>query len=107
VRGATTLPIFLSTETRWQQGWRKVVVRPMADNFDEMNGMTGALRTPFANVQRWLAETPADAFAQKRQEADLMFQRIGITFNVYGQRAGAERLIPFDIIPRVLTAAEW
>jgi uncharacterized circularly permuted ATP-grasp superfamily protein len=79
----------------------------MADTFDEMYGTAGAVRAPFGPVKRWLAETPPDAFASKRQEADLMFQRIGITFNVYGQSAGAERLIPFDIIPRVLSAAEW
>ena len=79
----------------------------MADSFDEMHGTAGAVRSPFAGVQRWLAETAPSAFAQKRQEADLMFQRIGITFNVYGQSAGAERLIPFDIIPRVLDAGEW
>jgi uncharacterized circularly permuted ATP-grasp superfamily protein len=79
----------------------------MADTFDEMHGTAGAVRSPFAAVKRWLAETSPDSFAHKRQEADLMFQRIGITFNVYGQSAGAERLIPFDIIPRVLSAAEW
>jgi uncharacterized circularly permuted ATP-grasp superfamily protein len=79
----------------------------MAEFFDEMHGTAGAVRTPFAAVKRWLAETPPDSFANKRQEADLMFQRIGITFNVYGQSAGTERLIPFDIIPRVINAAEW
>jgi uncharacterized circularly permuted ATP-grasp superfamily protein len=79
----------------------------MAETFDEMHGTAGAVRSSFAAVKRWLAETPLDSFAHKRQEADLMFQRIGITFNVYGQSAGAERLIPFDIIPRVLNAAEW
>jgi uncharacterized circularly permuted ATP-grasp superfamily protein len=81
----------------------------MADSFDEMHGMgaTTAVRSPFKAVERWLAQTPPESFAQKRQEADLMFQRIGITFNVYGQSAGAERLIPFDIIPRVLDAGEW
>jgi len=79
----------------------------MAEFFDEMHGTAGAVRAPFAAVKRWLAETPPDSFAHKRQEADLMFQRIGITFNVYGQSAGAERLIPFDIIPRVMNAAEW
>ena len=73
----------------------------------EMNGTAGVLRAPFASVKRWLAATPPESFAHKRQEADLMFQRIGITFNVYGQSAGAERLIPFDLIPRVLSAAEW
>ncbi len=44
---------------------------------------------------------------QKSREAELLFRRVGITFNVYGEEAGAERLIPFDVVPRVLAAAEW
>ncbi|MFZ8477619.1 circularly permuted type 2 ATP-grasp protein, partial [Staphylococcus aureus] len=43
----------------------------------------------------------------RQAEAEQFFRRIGITFNVYGDQAGTERLIPFDIIPRVLTAKEW
>jgi len=42
-----------------------------------------------------------------RIEADLNFRRVGITFAVYGSDAGTERLIPFDIIPRIIPAAEW
>jgi uncharacterized circularly permuted ATP-grasp superfamily protein len=79
----------------------------MPEFFDEMLGSDATPRPPFQAVRRWLDETPAATLATKRQEADLMFQRIGITFNVYGDSAGAERLIPFDIIPRVLTAPEW
>jgi len=45
---------------------------------------------------------PAERLAQKRAEADALFHRVGITFAVYGQDEGAERLIPFDIVPRVL-----
>jgi uncharacterized circularly permuted ATP-grasp superfamily protein len=52
-------------------------------------------------------DRPEAVFASKREEADLIFRRVGITFNVYGDQAGTERLIPFDIIPRVLSAAEW
>ncbi len=44
---------------------------------------------------------------QKTREAELLFRRVGITFNVYGEEAGAERLIPFDVIPRILSASEW
>jgi uncharacterized circularly permuted ATP-grasp superfamily protein len=65
------------------------------------------VRRPFEVVARWLDETPPEVFADKRRQADLTFQRIGITFNVYGDVAGTERLIPFDIVPRVLSAPEW
>ncbi|MBK8065195.1 MAG: circularly permuted type 2 ATP-grasp protein [Betaproteobacteria bacterium] len=50
---------------------------------------------------------PPERVAEKRREADLLFHRIGITFAVYGEDAGAERLIPFDIVPRIIPLAEW
>ncbi|OIQ91059.1 hypothetical protein GALL_270250 [mine drainage metagenome] len=75
--------------------------------FDEMFGRDGHARTPYENIARWLAETPPDQFESKREQADLLFRRIGITFNVYGSSAGTERLIPFDVIPRILAAREW
>jgi uncharacterized circularly permuted ATP-grasp superfamily protein len=75
--------------------------------FDEMNGLDGALRPPYDKIAKWLAATPESTFATKREQADLLFQRIGITFAVYGSAAGTERLIPFDIIPRAITSAEW
>jgi uncharacterized circularly permuted ATP-grasp superfamily protein len=65
------------------------------------------VRSPYRAISSWLKSTESTVFAQKRRDADLLFQRIGITFNVYGDSAGTERLIPFDIIPRVLSAAEW
>ena len=55
----------------------------------------------------WLRRQPAELLAAKRAEADALFHRVGITFAVYGEEAGTERLIPFDIVPRVLPAAEW
>lgn len=55
----------------------------------------------------WLRAQPAAKIEQARREADLFFRRVGITFNVYGDEAGTERLIPFDLIPRILPAAEW
>ena len=58
-------------------------------------------------IQRWLEDTPASALATKMQEAELLFRRIGITFAVYTEGGDPERLIPFDIIPRILDAAEW
>ncbi len=75
--------------------------------FDEMTGSGGEIRLPYAALDRWLKETPADLLALRRSQAELFFRRIGITFAVYGDEESTERLIPFDIIPRVLTKPEW
>ena len=55
----------------------------------------------------WLKSQPDELIQRAKVEADLFFRRVGITFNVYGDEAGTERLIPFDLIPRVLPAHEW
>jgi uncharacterized circularly permuted ATP-grasp superfamily protein len=75
--------------------------------FDEMRGTDGSIRPAYAELARWLADIPAEALLQRRREAELLFQRIGITFAVYGDAEAQERLIPFDVIPRVLSATEW
>src|SRR6201991_4835759 len=79
----------------------------MAIAFDEMNGPGGELRAAYQELSRWLKETPPDALEYRRQEAELLFRRIGITFAVYGEAASTERLIPFDVIPRILSGPEW
>src|SRR3974390_169301 len=79
----------------------------MAIAFDEMNGPGGELRKAYRELSRWLKETPADALEFRRQEAELLFRRIGITFAVYGDSEAQERLIPFDVIPRILSGREW
>src|SRR5882762_7621209 len=79
----------------------------MAVAFDEMNGPGGDLRPAYEELSRWLKETPPDALEYRRLEAELLFRRIGITFAVYGEAEAQERLIPFDVIPRVLAASEW
>nr|WP_304439096.1 circularly permuted type 2 ATP-grasp protein [Microbulbifer sp. Q7] len=56
---------------------------------------------------QWLENTPDATLEQKRREADTLFRRFGITFNVYGEEEGTERLIPFDLIPRIIPASEW
>jgi uncharacterized circularly permuted ATP-grasp superfamily protein len=55
----------------------------------------------------WLAETPPERIAQNRHAADLLFHRVGITFAVYGEASGTERLIPFDIVPHVIPGEGW
>jgi uncharacterized circularly permuted ATP-grasp superfamily protein len=76
-------------------------------HYDEMRAADGEVRSHFRSLAEWLAETPTERVAEKRREADLLFHRVGITFAVYGDEAGAERLIPFDTIPRVIPKAEW
>jgi uncharacterized circularly permuted ATP-grasp superfamily protein len=75
--------------------------------FDEMYDGDGNVRRHYREFDAWLADMPADRISHKRVEADLLFRRVGITFAVYGEEAGAERLIPFDVVPRIITAAEW
>jgi len=58
-------------------------------------------------IANWLAETPSESLALKRREAEILFRKIGITFSVYTEGGDPERLIPFDIIPRIIPAAEW
>jgi len=79
----------------------------MRDFFDEMHGADGATRTAYDVVAGWLAETRPQTLEAKRQEAERLFRRIGITFAVYTEGGDTERLIPFDIIPRVIDAGEW
>ena len=76
-------------------------------HYDEMRAADGEVRPHFRALAEWLAATPAKRVAEKRREADLLFHRVGITFAVYGDVQGAERLIPFDTIPRVIPRAEW
>ncbi len=82
----------------------------MKDCFDEMHG-EGGTRAHYASYQHWLDEQPADFLRSRREEAEVIFRRVGITFAVYGvpesDEAGTERLIPFDLIPRVIPAREW
>jgi uncharacterized circularly permuted ATP-grasp superfamily protein len=75
--------------------------------YDEMYDASGAVRPHYQAFSRWLADTPEELLAQRRREADLLFHRAGITFTLYGDDQGTERLIPFDIIPRSIPASEW
>ena len=75
--------------------------------FDEMGLETKDVRPLYRHIERWLEQTPADVLAARRAQAEYMFRRIGITFGVYGDKDAAERLIPFDIIPRLISRDEW
>ena len=75
--------------------------------FNEMYAADGGVRSHYREFQAWLSRQSDDLMRLKRAEADLVFRRVGITFAVYGQSDGTERLIPFDVIPRIIPAAEW
>ena len=79
----------------------------MSVAFDEMKGADGTLRPAYGELHRWLGEVPPDVLDYRRREAEVLFRRIGITFAVYGEADAQERLIPFDVLPRILSAAEW
>jgi uncharacterized circularly permuted ATP-grasp superfamily protein len=77
--------------------------------FDEIRGFGegNACRPEFAALGDWLANTPHAELDRRQQSAEATFRQLGITFAVYGEEDSAERIIPFDIVPRVFTAAEW
>ena len=75
--------------------------------FNEMYTEDRGVRSHYRAFADWLEETPPARVAQNRQAADLLFHRVGITFAVYGESSGTERLIPFDIVPHVIPAASW
>ena len=78
-----------------------------AQFFDEMYGSGESPRAPYRSYGQWVeAEDPA-RLRQKSAEAERLFRRTGITFNVYGDDEATERLIPFDLVPRILSAREW
>ena len=82
----------------------------MRPSFDEMHANSATVREHYQTYDRWLAQQPRDVMKARREEAEMIFRRVGITFAVYGDKdsgEGTERLIPFDLIPRVIPAGEW
>jgi uncharacterized circularly permuted ATP-grasp superfamily protein len=75
--------------------------------FFEMLDGEGKLRDCYAPVQQWVDETGIEGLQRRLVEAEEIFRRIGITFAVYGEGGDPERLIPFDLLPRIFTAQEW
>jgi len=83
----------------------------MRPSFDEMRADADTVREHYRGYDRWLARQPNDVMLSRREEAEVIFRRVGITFAVYGAKDesghGNERLIPFDLIPRVIPSHEW
>ena len=78
----------------------------MTTFFNEMIN-DGIVRVPYERLGSWISQMPAELRNLKQAEAEALFRRIGITFAVYGEGGDPDRLIPFDMFPRVFTAAEW
>ncbi len=74
--------------------------------FNEMK-TSGQVRPPYARLAGWTEDMPAELRAMKQSEAEALFRRIGITFAVYGEGGDPDRLIPFDMFPRVFADDEW
>ena len=72
-----------------------------------MHDAAGEVRAAYRDYSGWLEGQDRSWLARQNREAERAFRRTGITFNVYGENAGAERLIPFDMVPRIITADEW
>ena len=81
--------------------------RPVDHCFDEMMRTQTAPRAGYQKVREWLAAADPVNLDQRRREAEILFMRIGVTFAVYGEGGDPERIIPFDIIPRVINGREW
>ncbi|HBG98632.1 MAG TPA: hypothetical protein DDY29_07860 [Rhodobacteraceae bacterium] len=75
--------------------------------FDEMRGPDGVPREPCVRFHDWIAGEDMARLRRKAAEAEAFFRRTGITFAVYGDKGADERLIPFDIVPRILSGREW
>lgn len=65
------------------------------------------VRSPYARLKDWVGQMPQELRSLKQAEAEALFRRIGITFAVYGEGGDPDRLIPFDMFPRVFSGAEW
>ncbi len=78
-----------------------------AGYFDEMVRGDEIVRQPYSEYENWFSSQDPTRLTKKSKEAEAFFRRIGITFNVYGQSAAQERLIPFDLVPRILSNREW
>ena len=78
------------------------------DYFDEMHGVDGKLTRPaYQLYSDWYKSEDVTRLRKKQKESERLFRLTGITFNVYGDEKAEERLIPFDIVPRILSGREW
>ena len=77
------------------------------DFFDEMVAEDGSVRPHYKNFTERFSQMSVAEFEEKRHAVDLAFLRQGVTFTVYGEDEGTERIFPFDLIPRIIPSSEW
>src|SRR5215470_14016661 len=75
--------------------------------FDEMFGENGRPRASARTLVNNIQSLPGDDLVQLQRGAERALLQMGVTFNVYGERAGVEKIFPFDVVPRIVAAAEW
>ncbi|GCE14693.1 circularly permuted type 2 ATP-grasp protein [Tengunoibacter tsumagoiensis] len=75
--------------------------------YDEMFNAEGKARSAYQKLYYRLLEMPFDTLHQRQQAANQAFLNQGITFTVYGDNEGTERIWPYDLLPRIITAQEW
>jgi uncharacterized circularly permuted ATP-grasp superfamily protein len=75
--------------------------------FDELFGEDGHPRAPARTLVRNIESLHEGELLTRQKAAERALLQMGITFNVYGERAGTEKIFPFDLVPRIVQAAEW
>jgi uncharacterized circularly permuted ATP-grasp superfamily protein len=80
---------------------------PLDGAFDEMREPSGEVREHYRALAELLTRMPMEELQRRKQAADLSFLTQGITFTVYGREEGTERIFPYDLLPRMVTAGEW
>src|SRR5689334_2067797 len=109
----STAPLNLEAKAKLQPKGKPAASKPSAKRagrpvfFDEMRLPDGGVRAVYQAFAEWQSAKSPKELVRKREEAELLFRRLGITFLVYGKESSTERLIPFDIIPRIIAAEEW
>ncbi len=76
-------------------------------HFDEMLRADNSVRDPYSDFCSWYDAQDSGRLRTKARDAENFFRRTGITFAVYGEEDAGERLIPFDIVPRIISGREW
>jgi len=95
--GFETQPLL---KTRFQNYW-------LNGSYDEMFEAEGVPRPQYRGLYEMLLSLPVEEMRRRKQAADISFLHQGITFTVYGREEGTERIFPHDLLPRIITSAEW
>ncbi len=79
----------------------------LENTYDEMFSQDGQVRPHYAAALETFLNLPPEEIARRKRSVDLSFLTQGITFNVYGHGEGTEKIFPYDLLPRIITGAEW